>query len=167
MSAVAEVTGQTSRRSWLTTIALALSLLLNICFVAGFIWSTRAAEEILAPAERFVAIGHGLHLNSDQNAALERFGLAAREHGRLLRQGNAPLMARIWQEMAAPKPDEDRIAQLIERATQNRLAYQKAMTAGLMIFLDSLTPEQRAEFVSLAARHNEANNHRVVRLVLP
>jgi Spy/CpxP family protein refolding chaperone len=167
VSAVAEIGRKAGRRGWLTPLALALSLLLNICFVAGLIWSTTAAEEIMAPAERFVAIGRGLNLTADENAALTRFGIAAREHGRLLRQSNAPLMGQIWQEMAAPKPDEAHIAQLIERATQNRLAYQKAMTAGLMIFLDSLSAEQRAQFVSIAAHHNAANNRRVVRLVLP
>jgi uncharacterized membrane protein len=167
LSAVLDVGSRTGRRNPLVWIALAISLVLNLFIVGGLVWSMRTAENIQAPAERFMAIGRGLSLNGDQRAALERFGMSAREHGRLLRQSNAPLMQQVWQEMGAAKPDETRIEQLVERATQNRLAYQKAMTAGLMIFLDSLSAEQRAEFAALAAHHAEPQGGRVLRLVIP
>jgi len=165
MTAAVDAGAQPRTRGWTLRILLALSVTLNVFFVAGLLWSMFAAEPIGPPAMRFVAIGHRLDLSPQQRAALDAFGATAHRHAGDLRTANGPLMRQIWDEMAKPDPDQPAIDKLAEQMNQNRLAYQKQMSASLAAFLKTLSPEQRARFVDLAAQRPDGRH--ALRLPIP
>jgi len=166
MTAMTEVAGRANGRGRGIRIALALSLTLNIFVVGGLIWAMAGLAPPRPPAERFIEIGESLALNDAQKAALKTFAATARELNRTLRQTNAPLMLQIWNEMGKESPDGAQVARLVDETTDNRRAYQKAMSQGLMTFLATLSPEQRAQFATLA-RHPERGGGRWLRRLIP
>lgn len=166
MIAVADAADRPRRRRIGLWIVLALSLTLNVCLVGGLVWAMLAAEPVSGPAERFVGIGRSLNLNPQQRTALLAFEATALQATRTLRESNAPVMQKIWNEMAQAKPDEAQISSLTDQALQNRRAYQGKMTAGLLTFLATLSPEQRSEFAQLV-RHPDWERRRNFRFSLP
>jgi Spy/CpxP family protein refolding chaperone len=167
MSSVAEAAARLGGRHRLVWVALALSLTLNVFFLAGLVWSKMAAEQPMSPAQRFQELGRELALDPKEGALFETFGRTVRDRGRALRQANEPLLERIWAELAKPNPDEALIAGLLEQASENRRAFQKATATALTDFLRALTPEQRAQFADLARRRQDAAAHRIWRMILP
>jgi Spy/CpxP family protein refolding chaperone len=166
--AVAEQAVQAApRRRVGVWIALALSLTLNVCLVGGLVWAMIAIEPQPAPAERFVAVARSLDLTNAQRASLAAFAATAREATASLRDHNAPVMQKVWEEMARPQPDEAAISRLTDEALQNRRTYQSEMTSGLLKFLATLRPEQRNEFTQLAHRHAWEQHRRGLRLPTP
>ncbi len=137
-------------------VVLALSLTLNVFFVAGLIW-TRTMHHPHPPlpvVERFEQIAKDTNLTGDQLAAFDQFDHAFRERLRQLRDQNRPVVEAIWNELAKPQPDQDKISSLIEQAGENRRAAQKENTAALMTFLAALSPEQRTRFADLAQQRH-------------
>jgi len=145
------------RRGRAGLIALALSVTLNVFFVAGLVWMRTMAPlppSPMSPVERFERITKDIHASSDQMAALEQFANAFRERQRLLREQNRPIAEAVWSEMAKPQPDQDKISGLIDQIGQNRRAAQKDNTAALLTFLATLSPEQRTQFANLAQQRH-------------
>ena len=138
-------------------IAFALSLTLNIFFVAGLIW-TRTMDHPTPPAlvavERFEKIAKDLNLAGDQLAAFQQFDQAFRDRQRQLREQNRPIADAVWNELAQAQPDPAKVAGLIDQATENRRAAQKDDTAALMTFLATLSPDQRTQFTTLAQQRH-------------
>lgn len=137
-------TGKCGR--WLK-IALALSLVLNICFVAGpFLWH----EVGPSPAQRFHrAVIRKLDLSTDQRQAFTDFVTAMRQARHQLHDGNEPLAGSVWNEEAKAAPDQAAISQLIAKADENHRQFLQAASTALATFMASLRPEQRAAFVEL------------------
>jgi uncharacterized membrane protein len=148
-------------------VALALSLTLNICFVGGLIWSRVTTEPTLTPAQRFQQIAQELQLSPNERDGFDQFALEVRRHTRQLRESNMPLVQRVWEELGKAQPDQALISQLVDQATENRHTFQKEMTGALSRFLAGLTPEQRAQFVTLAKRQQDPNAAHIRRLVMP
>jgi len=133
-------------------VALALSLTLNVCFVAGLVW-TRTMDHPpppMAPVERFQQIAKDMNLTGDQLAAFQQFAQTFRDRQRLLRDQNKPIIDAMWTELANPQADPAKIAGLLDQANQNRSAAQKDNTTALLTFLATLPPDQRTQFTTLA-----------------
>jgi uncharacterized membrane protein len=156
MSALAESASRHAHRPRGLWIALALSLTLNVFVIGGLVWAMMEVQPIESPAQRFVAVGRSLDLSDAQRAALRQFGVTAREAVGNLHHSNGPVMRKIWEEMAKPQPDQAAIAALIDQSSQYRHEYLMRMTSGLLQFLASLTPDQRARFAALAHRPHPA-----------
>ena len=60
--------------------------------------------------------------------------------------------------MAKAQPDPAAISKLIDTALDNRRAFQGKMTANLMTFVATLTPDQRQRFAELALRRPGAQH---------
>jgi uncharacterized membrane protein len=145
------------RRGRFGLVALALSLTLNVFFVAGLIWTRNTAPVPTpppSPVERFEQIAKDIHLDGDQLAAFQQFAQAFRDRQRQLREQNRPIADAVWGELAQPQPDQDKVAGLIDQATENRRAAQKDNTVALMTFLATLSPEQRTQFTTLAQQRH-------------
>jgi uncharacterized membrane protein len=133
-------------------IALALSLTLNIFMLGGIAWPLLVGgpPRQLGPIERLVVDARTLDLNADQKVALTTFVAAARRANQGLRQANAPLMADLWDEMAKTQPDTAQISSIIDKVLDHRRTFQQTMSANLLTFLATLTPEQRERFAERA-----------------
>jgi uncharacterized membrane protein len=167
MTSVAEGGQRLRSRGRLLWVALALSLTLNVFFVGGLVWSRVTMPSPETPAERFAQIGRELGLSPDQRDSFQQFIIEVRKHTRQLREMNQPLVAKVWNELGKAQPDQGMIATLVDKATENRHAYQKEMTAALSRFLAELSPDQRAKFVELAKRPRDQTAAHLRRLVMP
>lgn len=138
--------GRASRGRWVI-ILLAISLALNLCFVAGAAWTRLHPPN---GAERFREMASALHLSPDQEAAFHQFARSMRQRTERMRQDVAPLFGDAWAEIAKPQADEPTIMRLLDQASTKRLAFQHDATEATLKFLATLSPEQREKFVTLA-----------------
>ncbi len=166
MTSVAAGGVRSGSRSRLLWLALIVSLVLNAFLVGTLVWWV-SADRWLSPAQRFQQIGRQLNLSNDQRDAFQQFLIEMRRNGRRMREGNQPLLQRMWGEMGKPQPDLAALDQMIDQTTENRRAFQKSMAGALSRFLAELTPEQRAQFVELAKQHRDPAAARLRHLVGP
>ena len=131
-------------------VALALSLVLNFCFVAGALWiRIHGPAPPASPAERLQRIGAELALDPQQRQAFERYSENVRVHMQQMRETVEPLMSAAWSELAKPDSDPATAARLFDEAGQARRNLQRELLAPTLTFLATLSPEQRAKFVEL------------------
>jgi uncharacterized membrane protein len=130
--------------------ALALSLVLNLCFVAGALWIRIQAPALPAsPAERLQRIGAELALDPQQRQAFEQYSENVRSHMQHIRETVEPLMSAAWSELAKPDADQATASRLFDEAGQARRSLQRELLTPTLSFLATLSPEQRAKFVEL------------------
>jgi Spy/CpxP family protein refolding chaperone len=130
--------------------ALALSLALNLCFVAGALWTRFQTPGPPAnPAERLQRIEAELVLDPQQKQAFERYSETLRSHMQQMRETVEPLMSGAWAELAKPDANQAAAAQLFDEAGQARRSLQRELLTPTLAFLATLSPEQRAKFVNL------------------
>ena len=149
MTVAASATG-TGRpwRSRLLVIAFALSLVLNLCFVAGAVWSRLHTPP--NPEQQFHAVARELHLTQDQEASFRLFVVYMRTRFQQMHLETQPLLAAAWTEIAKPQPDASQIKNLFDDMAAKRQAFQREATARTLEFLATLSPEQRVKFVERA-----------------
>ncbi len=167
MTSVAASGAESRTRGRLLRLAFVLSVTLNVFFVGGLIWSRATAERVLTPAERFQQMAKDLNLSEDQRDAFQQFVIEVRQGTRKLREHNHPLVDRVWDELGKPQVDQELIARLVDEAKESRRAYQRQMTGAVARFLASLSPPQRAEFVSLAKTPQDKASAHLRRLLVP
>ena len=168
MSAVAEAAAKSGSRTRLIWTALVLSLVLNVCFVGGLVWSRLQAERPTTPAERFQQVAREMNFAGSERENFQQFFQTVRRETQQMRENNRPIMQRIFSELEKEHPDQAAITQLIDQATENRRAYQKDMATALAGFLATLTPAQRGRFVELLAkRQQDQNAAHIRRLITP
>jgi uncharacterized membrane protein len=130
--------------------ALTLSLVLNLCFVAGALWIRVQAPALPAsPAERLQRVGAELALDPEQRQAFERYSENVRSHMQQIRETVEPLMSAAWSELAKPDADQATASRMFDEAGQARRSLQRELLAPTLSFLATLSPEQRAKFVDL------------------
>lgn len=157
-----EATGRAPTRSRGLTIALVLSVALNVFFVAGLLGHLYFHGEFKRPPnpiQRFEHISREMNLSGPQLAAFHAMIAAVRQHRRMLFQKNHPIIDGVWDQLAKPQPDDKAIADLINQADVNHLAFQKDATAAMESFLATLSPQQRAQFADLAKWPHPAPPH--------
>jgi uncharacterized membrane protein len=131
-------------------VALTLSLVLNLCFVAGALWiRIHGPAPTASPAERLQRIGAELVLDPQQRQAFERYSENIRTHMQKMRETVEPLMSAAWAELAKPDADQATAARMFDEAGQARRGLQRELLAPTLTFLATLSPEQRARFVEL------------------
>ena len=145
----------------LVKVALALSLVLNVFFVGGLVYS-----KFVQPAP-LVALGRQLNLEPDQRKAFQSFLQVVRRKGAALRDTNSKVSAQIWEELSQPKPDEQKLTALFTEVATNRHEYQMAVGSAIIPFLETLTSEQRARFVEISKRRQDAMAGRLRQLLQP
>lgn len=167
MTSLAEAGAKSGTRGRLLWVALALSLTLNVFFVAGLIWS-RAAEPSAPPfADRLTRVAGEVNLSQDQHLAFQQLLQEMENRSQRLRDSNHPILQHIWDELGAAQPDQALISRLVDEATENRRAYQMDVSAALGRFLAVLSPDQRARFVELAKQPHDQKGLHLRRLIMP
>lgn len=159
MSAAAAAPGAARRKehSRLLIAALVISLVLNLCFIAATVWfRLHAPPAGRNLAERYQEIASQLDLDAQQRAAFDRYIAAMRSRADQMRQDTDPLMGAGWDELAKPQPDEAKVAQLFDQAAEKRRDFQHDATAQTLTLLATLSPEQRAKFITLMRERRAA-----------
>ena len=137
-------------RQYLLWVALTLSLVLNLCFIAGALWIRIQGPPLpMGPEERLQRVGEELILEPQQKQAFQRYSEVVRAHFQQMREAVEPLMNAAWSEMAKPDANEGKVLQLFDEAAQTRRGFQKEMITTTLSFLAALSPDQRARFVQL------------------
>ena len=141
---------RSATRQHLLWVALTLSLVLNLCFVAGAVWiRIHGPMPPSNPEQRLQRIGAELVLGPQQRQAFERYSETVRMHMQHMREAVEPLMNDAWSELAKPDADEATVMRLFDEAAQTRRGFQHELIPTTLSFLATLSPEQRAKFVEL------------------
>ena len=114
MTFASAVTRRVTRQP-LLWVALTLSLVLNLCFIAGAAWIHIHAPSLpMTPEERFQRIGAELALDPQQQQAFDRYTEAVRIHMQRMREAVDPLMSAARTELAKPNADEATVVRLVD-----------------------------------------------------
>ncbi|HTQ34733.1 MAG TPA: periplasmic heavy metal sensor [Stellaceae bacterium] len=140
--------------------ALAISLVLNVCVIAGGLWSRYSAPAPTTASERFRQLEATLDLNDQQRAAFEAYSAASRERTKQLRQEIEPMIEAAWAQIGKPKPDEALILERIGDASSRWRAFQRETVEATLALLATLNPEQRAKFVAAESERRAAQRRR-------
>jgi uncharacterized membrane protein len=145
----------------LLKVALALSLALNLCFIGGLLYS-----KFVKPTPPLIALGRELNLEPDQRKAFQGFLQVVRSKGTELRDNNLKISQQIWDELAQPKPDAQKLTALFADYANNRRDYQTAVGTALLPFLETLNADQRQRFIEIS-KHRQAVANRMRQLLQP
>jgi uncharacterized membrane protein len=165
MTILAEAGQKAGRGGRLLWIALALSLTLNVCFIAGLAWMHIHAPG--SPIVRMRHFGDSLNLNSGQREAYEQFLRTLHLRGRFVRESNQPLIQNLWSEIAKPTPDTSSVAKLADQVNSNREGFLREVSTALDTFIKTLTPEQRVLLAAKAKTPPDEPARRLFQMVVP
>jgi len=104
---------------------LVVSLVLNLCFVAGVAWTRWRAPPSGGFEAAFQRMPSELALDDKQRAAFDRYVAAIRGRTENMRQQVAPLYAAAWEEMAKPQADPAEVKRLFDEVGVKRQASQR------------------------------------------
>ena len=157
---VASLAARGGIRQHLVSILLALSLALNLFFVAGALWiRIHGPPPPMNPEERLQYIGAQLALDPEQKQAFEQYYQAVHSRMQLMHKALDPLVADAWSEISKPDADQAKVIELFDEAAQTRRGYMRELTPVTLSFLGKLSAEQRAKFVELI-RQKPWEHHR-------
>lgn len=137
-------------RSGILAAVLAVSLVLNLLFVAGAVWSRVEGPPARGLDQRFERIGAQLDLDSAQLAAFHKFIAEMRARRDKVQRQVVPLYRSAWDAAGKPAMDGAEVARMFETAYGERLRLNRETTAQMIDFLQALSPDQRSRFVALA-----------------
>ncbi len=147
------------RERWLAAI-LAISVALNLCVIAGVVWSRYGVPEPVRASERFRKLEATLGLDDRQRAAFETYVAATRTRAAKLRREIDPLVESAWSEIGKPQPDESRILDQLADASGRWRAFQRETVEATLTLLATLSPQQRAKFVAAESERRAAQRRR-------
>ena len=137
-------------RQPLLWVALTLSLVLNLCFVAGALWARiQGPPAPFSIEDRLQRVASELKLDPQQRQNFNRYSETVRAHLQQMREAVEPLMNAAWSEIAKPDADEATVMRIFDEAAQARRGFQREMITTTLSFLAALSPDQRAKFVQL------------------
>lgn len=145
-------------RSRLVLTLLALSVALNLFFIAGAVWTRLHARADWPPSaeQRFQQMAAQLDLDATQRAGFDRYVAAMRARTGNMRGQVAPLIGAAWEEIGKPQADAAQIMRLFDEAADKRRGFQREAMAQTLAFLAVLSPAQRAKFVAIARERRDS-----------
>jgi len=156
---VTSLTARGSVRQHLVSILLALSLVLNLFFIAGALWIRIHGPPPMNQEERLQRIGAQLALEPQQKEAFDQYSQAVHTRMQSMRKAVDPLINNAWSEVAKSDADEARVMALFDEAGQTRRQYMRELAPATLSFLAKLSPEQRAKFVALIRERPWEHRH--------
>lgn len=140
---------------------LAVSIALNICVVAGALWShANAPPRPPTMTERFHQLAETLDLTPVQRKAFDAYVAATIARSDRLRQDIEPMLDGAWGEIGKPDADQAQVMQLLDQVSDRRRAYQHEMVEATLRLLGGLTPEQRSKFMAAERAYHAAQRRR-------
>src|SRR3954447_8519886 len=121
------------QRGWprfrLLWAGLAVSLVLNLLFIAGGVWSRVEQPASRGLDQRFERIGAQLSLDPAQLAAFDAFIAELRGRGDKVQQQGAPLYRAAWDAAGKPAMDTAEVMRSFEAVFDERLRVNREATA--------------------------------------
>jgi uncharacterized membrane protein len=148
-SAATGVFARWPRRGVLLAL-LVVSLVLNVFFVAGAVWTRVRTPPAHGLEQRFQRLAADLDLDARQRGAFERYVAAIRARNEKMHQEVAPLIGGAWEEIAKPQADTAEVLRRFDTAIEKRRGFQHEVVVQTLDFLSILTAEQRSKFVAIA-----------------
>ncbi len=139
-------------KRWVPWALLAVSLALNIFFVAGFFWTRSTIAMWHDPGRRFELVADRLDLTEPQRAQFRQTMEALKSKGFMGREGRREIRREILDMALQPDPDRAAILARMETAGRERIQAMAEALDIVLPFLATLTPEQRAELRELMER---------------
>jgi uncharacterized membrane protein len=139
-----------SIRQQILWAVIALSLALNLFFVAGAVWTRFHVPPPLTREVRFEEMAAALALDPQQRRAFASYSQTIHEQLVETRDLAQPLVRAAWAELSKAQADEARVMRLLDQAAQVRRSHLNQITAATIAFLKRLSPEQRAKFFKVA-----------------
>jgi uncharacterized membrane protein len=128
---------------------LVVSLVLNVCFIAGVAWTRIKAPPVGAYEAFLQRVPSEVQLDDKQRAAFDRYVAAIRGRYERMRQQVAPLYASAWEEMAKPQANSGDVVRLFDEVGVKRQESQREGITQTLEFMSTLSPDQRRKFVTL------------------
>lgn len=154
MTTASSTAGTRSPRRHLVTTLVAISVALNLFFIAGAVWTRlNGPPASLGSDERYEQMAAELKLDPQQHVAFDRYVAAMRSRVEEMRQQIDPLIGNAWEELARPQADANQVMASFDQASEKRRAFQRELTNQTIVFLSVLSPEQRKSFVSIVRDH--------------
>jgi Spy/CpxP family protein refolding chaperone len=149
------IAGPTAATIWphrrLLLALLAVSVVLNLFFVAGAAWTRWGAQTQSPTPERpLQKMAAQLDLDPRQRIAFNAYAAATRARVEKMREQVAPLINAAWEEIAKPQADPGQVTRLFDEAAEKRRELQREATLQTLDLLAVLSPAQRAKFVAIA-----------------
>ncbi len=142
-------------RSKFLWILLAASLLLNVFFAGGVIYSKMTAERLRdEPAARLDFVVDELGLGEAERGrlmALRETALARRDE---MRREGRHLREELFKEMAKPDFDQARVEQLLRQRSVLFVTFLGGVMAETHDFLANLDAESKREFMAMMKREH-------------
>ena len=136
-------------------ILLAASLLLNVFFAGGVIYSKMTAERLRdAPAARFDFVVDELGLSEAERARLVALRESAFARRDQMRREGRHLREELFKEMAKADFDEARVEELLRQRSALFVAFLGGVMADTHDFLASLDAESKREFMAMMQREH-------------
>jgi uncharacterized membrane protein len=145
------------QRAWLAV--LAVSLALNLFFVAGAVWTRLQPPPDNSATQRFQQIAGELGLDARQREGFNRYAAAMRARSEKDSGQTQPLVAAAWDAIAKPNADPAQVLKLFDEAGDQRRQSLHEGIAQTLDFLALLSPEQRSKFVSLMRERRARRFH--------
>jgi Spy/CpxP family protein refolding chaperone len=140
----------------LSTVALLLSLALNIFVAGGFFYAQLFAAPRPAAAgqqqpqeRRLQMLVERLGIDPESSRPFKELRRGLRQAQQALAAKNRPLGTSYWEELSGAQPDEKRLQDLVDQMNANRRDFQVTVTEVLTHFMATLTPEQRSQLVKI------------------
>jgi Spy/CpxP family protein refolding chaperone len=135
-------------RPRLVAALLAVSVALNLCFVAGAAWTRLKPPTVVTASQRFHRLAQSLELTPQQQAAFDQYVTDLIARNNRVHVTTEPLMDQAWAEIAKPDPDQTKVLQLLDDFSTQRLEVWHQTIRATMSLLATLTPEQKAKFLA-------------------
>jgi hypothetical protein len=154
--------GRMTRRRLLGAV-LAVSVALNLCVVAGVLWTRlHPPPPPQTFSQRFHRLGDTLDLTPQQQVVFDRYITDMTARGDRMRQTVDPIMDGAWAELAKPDADQAHVLQLLDDAGTQRRAFLREAVSATFSLLATLTPDQRAKFMAAEREFHAAQRRRHV-----
>ena len=130
-------------KSNLILLALALSLVFNFFFVAGYVQSRSRLARQAADTDVTALVASELGLDTAQSALLARLHLQGREDAEVYQDGVALFRQEMLDELNRDQQDAERLHEIVEQESELRRHWRLSAADHFRDFVESLTPQQR------------------------
>ena len=139
------------RLPWLL---LAVSVVLNLSMVAGFVLTEQKVSRVADPAVRPVEVSKALALTPEQLEAFTTLQDSLQERRAMFREYMEPVRRAMTDALIEESFDREAYRNVISKRREVREEYFLQIGEELHDFLQTLSPEQKARFKDLSRERN-------------